>query len=83
MKTLKIYSGAKQVLIERYKSFVSRWNEQNTDSEPYSISEWANLESGSDPDFFRWILNDPEISDFGSNLSEDECNLIDNFIDNL
>lgn len=83
MSTIKIASYAEQTLNENYKQHVSKWDEQNPDFAAYSISEWADLESQNDPDFYRWILNDPNIADFGSNLSDDENQMVSNFIQSL
>lgn len=81
MKTIAIY--AEKVLNENYRSSVSRWEETNPDFEPYTISEFCELESESDPDFFRWLFNDPDINDFGSNLTEEEKGIATNFFDTL
>ena len=32
------------------------------------FSEYVTRESLNDPDFFRWLFDDPDISDFGENL---------------
>lgn len=83
MSTIKIASYAEQTLNENYKQHVSKWDEQNPDFAAYSISEWADLESQSDPDFYRWILNNPDVADFGSNLSDDEKQIVIDFIESL
>ena len=81
MRAIATY--AEQVLNENYKKFVSRWDEQNPEYDPYTISEWCDLESQSDPDFYGWLFNDPEISDFGSNLSDDEMKLASDFFESI
>ena len=83
MSTIKIASYAEQTLNENYKQHVSKWDEQNPYFSAYSISEWADLESQSDPDFYRWILNNPDVDDFGSNLSDDEKQIVIDFIELL
>jgi hypothetical protein len=70
MRTIAIY--AEKVLNENYRSSVSKLGETNPDFESYTISDFCELESESDPDFFRWLFNDPDINDFGSNLTEEE-----------
>ena len=60
MRTIK--QNAQQVLKERFK------NVENATT----LYDYAKLESQSDPGFYRWLFNDDTISDFGSNLSEDE-----------
>jgi len=83
MKTTKIASYAEQTLNANYRTYVES---NKTDGENYylpSISEWAELESESDPDFYRWILNNPDVDDFGSNLSDDEKKFVIDFIELL
>jgi hypothetical protein len=79
----KIAAYAEQVLNENYRSFCSKWYEQNPDSEPYIISEWCELELQSDYNFFRWLFNDVEIEDFGSNLTEEEMQIATTFFESL
>ena len=74
MRRIAFYT--EHLLYEDYRRFVSRFNEQYPESYPYSIAEWCELEAQSDPDFYRWILNDPDISDFGGNLSDEERDFI-------
>lgn len=81
MRTIASY--AEQVLNENYRRHVSKWEEQNPDYEPYTIAEWCDLESESDPDFFRWLFNDPDISDFGSNLTDEERRIAKEFYNSL
>jgi hypothetical protein len=79
----KIANYAEKVLKENYRLSVSMLEEINPDCEPYTISEFCELESESDPDFFRWLFNDPDINDFGSNLTEEEKEIATNFFDTL
>ena len=74
MRKIAVY--AETVLNENYRRFVSRWNEQNPNDKPHTIAVWCELEAQSDPGFYRWILNDPDISDFGGNLSDEERDFI-------
>ncbi|OJV17919.1 MAG: hypothetical protein BGO30_08225 [Bacteroidetes bacterium 41-46] len=78
-----ITSNAGQVLNENYRRHISNWDEQNPDNEPYSIAEWCDLESQSDPNFFRWLFNDDDISDFGSNLTDEEKKIAVNYYNSL
>lgn len=75
MKTIR--SNAKQLLVDNYRAYLT------TDGERLSTSEWAKLESENDPDFYRWLLNDSDVADFGSNLSDDENQVVSNFIQSL
>lgn len=63
MRTIR--QNAQQVLTERFK------NVENTTT----LFDYAELESQSDPGFYRWLFNDDTISDFGSNLSEEEMDV--------
>jgi hypothetical protein len=79
----KVAAYAEQVLSENYRNSVSKWEEKNPESEPYTIAEWCDLESQSDPDFHKWLFNDGDINDFGSNLSDDEKEIATNFFEAL
>lgn len=63
MRTIR--QNAQQVLTERFK------NVENATT----LYDYAKLESQSDPGFYRWLFNDDTISDFGSNLSEEEMDV--------
>ena len=73
MKTIR--TNAAQLLREIYQDV--------EDKEAMSLKEWVEVESESDPDFYRWILNNPDITDFGSNLSDYENQMVSNFIQSL
>ena len=47
------------------------------------FSEYVTRESLNDPDFFRWLFDDPDISDFGENLSEERKYAFSCFIGSL
>lgn len=79
----KVASYAEKVLNENYRNSVSRWDEQNPGVDFYTIEEWCRLESEEDPDFYRWLFNDGDIKDFGSNLTEDELLVAKNFFELL
>ena len=70
MKTIRTY--AKQILIENYKQFLIEFKKQYPEDVELNLGEWAELESESDYNFFRWLFNDETIGDFGSNLTDDE-----------
>lgn len=63
MKTIR--QNAQQILTERFK------NVENATT----LFAYAELEGQSDPGFYRWLFNDESISDFGSNLSEEEMDV--------
>ena len=79
----KVAAYAEQVLNENYRRSVSKWEETNPEYEPYTISEWCELESESDPDFYRWLFNDPDVNDFGSNLTDEEKQIATDFFNSL
>jgi len=60
MKTIR--TNAQQVISENFKQV-----ENST-----TIANYAELEAQSDPGFYRWLFNDENISDFGSNLTNEE-----------
>ena len=64
----KVASYAEQVLNENYRRSVSKWEETNPECKPYTISAWCELESESDPDFFRWFFNDANINEIMQTL---------------
>lgn len=70
MKTIAPY--AEQKLRENYRNFVNHWEDENPSYDPYTFTEWIELELESDPGFYRWLFNDENISDFGSNLTNEE-----------
>ena len=75
MRTLKIAAYAEPVLRENFEMYHQESG--------YSISEYAKLEAESDPNFYRWIFNESDISDFGSDLSDEEKEIATNFIEQL
>ena len=79
-----IRTNAEAILKEQYLNHVSRFEEQlGEDMPPYTMQEWCENESFSDPDFYRWIFDDYDISDFGSNLTEEELQVVEEFISYL
>lgn len=73
MKTIR--SNAAQILRENYKGV--------EDKEHTPIAEWCELESQSDPGFYRFLFNDEYISDFGSNLTDEEKEIAVEFFETL
>lgn len=77
----KIYSAAAQILNERYNECL---NDDRSENPHFSnIKVWVSDVSSSDPNFFRWLFQNDDITDFGSNLKEDELNMYEEFLDNL
>ena len=83
MRTIR--ANAKQVLIENYKQFLIEFKKQYPapDEVPFNLGEWAELESESDYNFFRWLFNDETIGDFGSDLPDDDWLIAKEFFDSL
>jgi hypothetical protein len=79
----KVAAYAEQVLNENYRRSVLKWEDSNPEYEPYSIAEWCDLESQSDPDFYRWLFCDVDINNFGSNLSDEEKEIATKYFENL
>ena len=71
-RTIKLAAYAPKVLLENYNYYVQR---QSTEGENYYLPdffEWLDLELANDPNLYRWITNDTDIADFGSNLTEEQ-----------
>lgn len=71
----KIRSNAKQVLLHNYIVVEDKGNS--------TIAEYCNIESQSDPGFYRWLFDDDDISDFGSNLTEEDKKQAADFFNTL
>lgn len=74
----KIADYAEVVLREQYKGYVPR-----RECSPRTIEEWAINEANNDPHFYVWLFDDGSISDFGSNLSDEEREVALNFFKTL
>ena len=81
MKTIRPY--AKQVLMENYEQFLIEFKKQYPEDVELNLGEWAELESESDYNFFRWLFNDDTIGDFGSDLPDNEWQIAKDFFDSL
>lgn len=55
-------------LLENYQNYLENFP-TDEECDPQTFREYAELESESDPDFFRWLFDDGDISDFGTNLA--------------
>ena len=73
MKTIR--SNAEQILRYYYEDVE---NKENT-----TIAEFCELESQSEPGFYRFLFNDEDISDFGSNLTDEEKEIAAEFFETL
>lgn len=68
MKTIR--TNAPQILTENFKEVESAT----------TLAMYVEAVSQSDAGFFRWLFNDDTISDFGSNLTEEEMDIAEKFI---
>lgn len=68
-----IRSNAAQILRENYKGVEGN----------ITIAEWCELEAQSDPGFFWWLFDDDDITDFGSNLTDEEKEIAVEFFKTL
>ena len=63
-----------------YKIQVLTENYNNSLGETCEFAEWVKLESQSDPNFFRWLLDDDSLQDFSAGEYEEEflefCNAL-------
>jgi hypothetical protein len=81
MRTIR--ANAKQVLSENYEQFLIEFKKQYPEDVELNLGEWAELESESDYNFFRWLFNDDTIGDFGSDLPDNEWQIAKDFFDSL
>lgn len=81
MKTIKNY--AENVLKYNYNRSISLLGDRYPENKPYTIAEWCELESQSDSNFYRWLFDDPNIDDFGSNLTDEEKQSARDFFESL
>ena len=81
MRTIR--PNAEQVLIENYEQFLINFKKEYPEDVELNLGEWADLESESDYNFFRWLFNDETISDCGSDLPDDEWLIAKEFFDSL
>lgn len=75
MKT--IIDNAESVLQEEMQYFNEQIKYQFTgrcknNSDLFSLQSYALHESKSNPGFFKWLFDDPEITFFGTSLSRDQ-----------
>ena len=81
MRTIR--PNAEQVLIENYEQFLINFKKEYPEDVELNLGEWADLESESDYNFFRWLFNDETIGDFGNDLPDDEWQIAKDFFDSL
>lgn len=69
-----IRSNAEQVLRENYNSC----NDPET-----SFREYVDCTSQSDPGFFRWLFDEEFNSDFDSDLTEEQNEMFQDFLNSI
>lgn len=69
----KIISNAEQVLRENYEA-------AETD---ITLREYVDIDSDSDPGFFRWLFDDSDIGNFGVNLTREQKEMFEDFLNSL
>lgn len=57
----------KQMLVELFYEYKFDGGE-----EPLTLKGFVERESDNDPNFFRWLFDDDNLSDFGFNLSKEQ-----------
>lgn len=70
-----IRSNAEQILRYHYEEVE---NKENT-----MIAEYCELEAQSEPGFYRFLFNDDDITDFGSNLTDEDKKQAADFFNTL
>ena len=68
----------KQVLIENCNEFNNK-----TEFDKMSLYEYVKVQADNDSDFFRWLFDDDTISDFGINLTEEQKEKYESFLNTL
>lgn len=67
---------ALQVLEENFKSY-----QQNCDDTTTTLRQYIEGSAEDDPGFYRWLFRDDEINDFGDNLTDDQREEYNDFLD--
>ncbi|MDO5525667.1 MAG: hypothetical protein Q4F85_06280 [Prevotella sp.] len=70
---MKIKNNAEQVIREHYEEVEGE----------ITLREYVECESQSDPDFFRWLFDDRDIEDFGINITSEQTEMFEDFLNNL
>ncbi|MEG1684554.1 MAG: hypothetical protein RR319_01215 [Bacteroides sp.] len=73
MKTVKIQSAAAEKLVENYIMCC----------DSATLYKYVELESESDPNFFRWLFGEDFDEDFDSNLTEAHKEYFLDFLNSL
>lgn len=74
MATIKIQPAAEQVIKEQFKMYCAPAT---------TLREYTELESQSDPNFFRWLFGEEFDNDFDSDLTEAHKEVFANFLESL
>ena len=67
---------ALQVLKENYNNY-----KQNGDDTATTLRQYIEGCAESEPNFYRWLFKDDEISDFGDNLTDEQRDEYNDFLD--
>lgn len=75
---IKYIENKKQVLVELFNEYKFNGGE---DFE--TLRGYVECGSDNDPGFFRWLFDDCDISDFGFNLSDEQKQDYEEFLNKL
>lgn len=67
---------ALQVLEENFKNY-----QQNGEDTTTTLRQYVEACAESEPNFYRWLFKDDEISDFGDNLTDEQRDEYNDFLD--
>lgn len=67
---------ALQVLEENFKNY-----QKNGDDTTTTLCQYIEGCAESEPNFYRWLFKDDEINDFGDNLTDEQREEYNDFLD--
>lgn len=70
---------ALRVIKENYDNYRRNGDPDDTTT----IREYVEAEADSDPAFFGWLFSDDDIKDFGTNLTDEQKEEYQSFLDEL
>ena len=65
-----------QVLKEGYADYLRNGKDYNS-----NLREYVEAKADSDPNFFRWLFNNDNLNDFGTNLTDEQKEEYEDFLD--
>ena len=72
---IKYIENKKQILVEQFNEY-----KFNGGDVPATLKDYVVRESDNDPGFFRWLFGDDNLTDFGFNLSKEQKQDFERFL---